>query len=239
MTTDEDLASVQEDWTEALTELLATWEPISATQRADLVEQVRDAVAAGSLVALAGLALDTDDPADELALAMETLAEAAAEQMADEAAAQGVTVAAGVVDAVALGVIATTMAGLLGAGLAVAAGIEALRLATPGRSADDVAEGVDEHLASLGEGHLSAHLGGALSAAQVRGRLATLEIAPVATWEATEVNDRNRCEPCAEEDGTVFDTLDEAWVDYGTGTYIGCQGRWRCRGTIAATWGED
>lgn len=233
-----DLAQVQEDWEQALADLLDAWGPISDDQRTDLVAQVRDAVAAGDLAALAALTVDTGDAEDELAAAMEDLADAAAEQMADEAALQGVAVAAGAADVAALGVLAAAMTGLLGAGLAVAAGTEALRLATPGRSADDVADGVDDHLAALTDGHLVTHLGGALSAAQIRGRLATLEIAPVASWVADEVNDRNRCGPCADEDGTEFATLDEAWVDYGNGTYINCDGRWRCRGSISATWDE-
>ena len=238
MSVEDDLAQVQEDWEEALDDLLVTWEGISDDQRVDLVDQVRDAVAAGDLVALVALTVDTGDAEDELSTAMEDLAELAAQGMADEAAAQGVAVAAGVADVAALGVLATTMAGLLGAGLAVAAGIEALRLATPGRSADDVAEGVDEHLSSLTDGHLRAHLGGALSAAQMRGRLATLEVAPVAEWSADETLDRNTCQPCRDEDGTEFETLDDALVDYGMGSYTYCEGRWRCRGQIVATWDE-
>lgn len=234
-----DLDQVQQDWEEALADLIERWGPISDDQRGDLVDQVRDAVASGDLTALAALTVDTGDAEDELTSAMEDLADAAAQQMADEAAEQGIEAAAGVADAAALAAIATTMTGLLGAGLAVAAGMEALRLATPGRSAKDVAADVEAHLVSLSDAHLLAHLGGALSAAQIRGRLATLEIAPVAAWEASEVNDRNRCGPCGDEDGTEFATLEEAWVDYGTGTYIRCEGRWRCRGTIVATWDED
>lgn len=233
-----ELAEVQEDWEAAVAELVEQWESISADQRAALVAQVRDAIDGGDVEALASLGVDTEDAADELAAAMGDLADQSAGQMAAEAAAQGVKVAAGTVDAAALAAIATAMAGLLGASLAVAAGMEALRLATPGRSADDVAAGVDEHLALLSTAYLVTHLGGALSAAQVRGRFATLEIAPVARWEATEVNDHNQCEPCAEIDGTEYATLDEAWVDYGSGTYLYCEGRWRCRGTIVATWDD-
>lgn len=232
-----DLDEVQEEWEEALADLLDTWGPISDAQRADLVAQVRDAVDSGDIDALADLGLDTTDAADELAAAMEDLAGSAAQQMADTAAAQGVEVAAGTVDAAALASIAAVIAGLLAAGLAVSAGLEALRLATPGKSGDDVAQGVDDHLSSLSDSYLAAHLGGALSAAQARGRFATLEVAPVASYRSDESNDdRNRCGPCEAEDGTEFATLDEAWAAYGNGTYVECEGRWRCRGAVTASW---
>jgi hypothetical protein len=235
---DDDLAQVQEDWEQALADLMDRWGQVSEDQRADLVEQVRDAVAAGDLAALATLSVDTGDAEDELTAAMTDLAEVAAQQMADEAAAQGAETAAGVAETAALAAVAGAMVGLLGAGLAVSAGMEALRVATPGRTADEVAVDVETHLAALSDSHLAAHLGGALSAAQIRGRLATLEIAPVAAWEASEINDRNRCGPCSDEDGTEFKTLDDAWEVYGSGTYIFCEGRWRCRGTIVATWDD-
>lgn len=235
----EELEQVQADWEEALEALLADWEPITATQVDELVDQVRDAIADSDYSALAALEVDTDDAEDVLVAAMEDLAATAAQQMADTAADQGVTVAAGVVETAALVAVAAPVAVMLGAGLAIAAGAEAVRIATPGRTADEVADGVQEHLESLTDAHLRMHLGGALSAAQNKGRFATLEIAPIAHYEASEHNDTNTCGPCHQEDGAEFDTLADALLVYGAGGYSGCLGRQRCRGTVVASWDED
>lgn len=235
----EELDEVQADWEQALEALLNDWVPITAAQRDDLVDQVRDAIEAGDYPALAALEVDTEDAEDTLLTAMEDLAETAAQGMADAAAAQGVETAAGVVETAALVALAAPIVVMLGAGLALSAGQEAIRVATPGRTADDVADLVEQHLLSLTDAQLQQHLGGALTAAQNRGRLATLEVAPIAAYEASEVNDSNRCSPCSVEDGTVFDTLADALAVYGNGGYDGCLGRQRCRGTVTAVWDED
>ncbi|MGW4856962.1 hypothetical protein ACWEPZ_37700, partial [Streptomyces sp. NPDC004288] len=68
------------------------------------------------------------------------------------------------------------------------------------------------------------------------GRVAVLEAAPTATYTASEVNDANRCGPCAEIDGTEFSGLDAVRAAYGAGPYRLCQGGIRCRGTVVARW---
>ena len=233
-----DTDQLQEDWASALEELLADWEQISRDQRDELVDQVRAAIDDDDWSALAALNADTSEADDVLAAAMIALAETAAEGMATEAAAQGVSVAAGTVDAAELGAYAATVTALLAGGLALAAGAEALRVLRPGVEASVVAEHVREHLDGLSDAYLTERLGGALSAAQNTGRFATLAVAPVAVWEASEANDVNTCGPCDAIDGTEFPTIDAAIAVYGLGGYPGCLGRWRCRGTVTANW-ED
>lgn len=232
----EELDEVQDDWESAVEDLLAEWEDVAADQVDELVAQVEDAVAAGDLLVLAALTVGTGAAVTALTAAMTALAVLAAKGMADAAGAQGVDVEPGEVDQVWVDDTAEVVAELLGDGLATSAGQEAVRLATPGTDAAVVADGVSAHLTSLTDTHLRVHMGGALSAAQNRGRFATLAIAPVATYEATEVNDPNRCGPCGVEDGYTFATLDEALAVYGNGGFPGCEGRWRCRGTVVATW---
>lgn len=234
-----ELDEVQADWEEALEQLLTDWEDISSAQRADLVEQVRDAIDLDDFSALAALEVDTGDAEDLLLAAMEDLASTAAEGMAAAAAVQGVETAAGTVETTLLVALAAPITVMLGAGLALSAGQEAIRIATPGRTADEVADLVEQHLLALTDAQPRQHLGGALTAAQNRGRIATLEVAPIAAYEASESNDTNTCSPCSVEDGTVFDTLADALAVYGNGGYDGCLGRQRCRGTIVATWDED
>jgi len=235
---DEELAEVQADWQAALKELLADWGPVAAAQKRSLVKQIRAAIDADDIEALAALSVDTGDAEDTLTLALQDLAASAAQQMADTAENQGVTVDPGVVDPDTLGTYSATAAGLLAAGLAIAAGQEALRRATPGRTGDEVADEVAAHLASLSDAYLTAQLGGALSAAQNQGRFATLVIAPVATYVASEANDGNTCDACEAEDGTEFATLDEAMSVYGCGGYPDCAGGPRCRGTVVAQWDQ-
>lgn len=232
----EDPTVRQGDWADALEQLLADWDSISVDQRAEVVDQVRDAIADEDLSALAALSADPQDAEDTLTAAMEDMAALAAETMSAEAAAQGVTVAAGTADAALLAAVAATAAAILAGGLALAAGAEALRVWRPGADPDDVADHVRQHLNGLSDAHLTERLGGALTMAQNHGRAATLQAAPTATYTASEANDINTCGPCADIDGTEFDDLDAALDVYGLGGYPGCLGRWRCRGTLEATW---
>jgi hypothetical protein len=111
-----------------------------------------------------------------------------------------------------------------------------------GQAAADAADAVDAFLASLSENSLRDQLGAALTAAQNHGRVSVLAAAPQAAQErviykATEVLDKNTCQSCRKEDGTVFDTLADAEAAYPTGGYANCEGFARCRGTVIALWG--
>lgn len=228
--------AIEQDHTTALDELLAAWAAAQAAQVTALVDQVAAAVAAGDTTALATLAVDRGPAAEVLATAMVMMAGVGAAQVVAEAAAQGVTVAAPAVDEEAVTELAATVAALMGSATADAAGREALRVWTPGRTGDEVGALVREHMESLTDAWPREQLGGALWTAQAHGRIAVMEAAPVATYASSEVLDRATCQPCREIDGTVFDDLAAAVAAYAMGAYIGCLGRLRCRGILIATW---
>lgn len=232
-----DPAAIQEAWQDALDALLADWESdVADGWRQNLADQIRQAIQDGDLEALAALTLDSAAAAALLTAAMLALADTSADQMAAEAASQGVTVEPPPADEGALAAVAVVVATLLGVWLAGAAAREALRLATPGADAAEVAAAVLAHLAGLSPRFLQDQLGAALSQAQASGRFGVLHVAPEARYQATEVLDAGTCGPCREIDETVFDDLAAAEAAYGTGSYIYCQGGIRCRGTVIALW---
>ncbi|GAA3251631.1 phage portal protein family protein [Nonomuraea helvata] len=228
--------AIQSLWQEALDTLIAAWVAVSQAWRDALADQVKTVVDAGDLPSLARMELDTGDAEQLLTDAMTDLAAASAEQMAAEAAAQQVEVEPPPVDEDHLGAIAAALSVLLAAWLAGAAAREALRLAVPGVGGDQVANAVIEHLEGLSDAFLREQLGGALSTAQMAGRIAVLEAAPPARYQGLEVLDSNTCGPCRDVDGRLFDGLGEAKAAYAPGGYIDCQGRLRCRGTVIAIW---
>jgi hypothetical protein len=108
----------------------------------------------------------------------------------------------------------------------------------PGESGAAVAALVKDHLASLSDSFLRDQVGGAMSTAQNYGRAAVLEVAPEATYSASEILDKNTCVPCEELDGTEFADLAAARAAYASGGYVDCEGRLRCRGVIVALWND-
>jgi hypothetical protein len=160
--------------------------------------------------------------------------------MVGEAERQGVTISGAIsVGLERLAELARTVARLLASGLADAAGREAMRVWAPGRTPDEVADLVTEHLEGLSEAYLRDQIGGALSAAQSAGRIAALREAPEATYLASEILDRNTCKPCREIDGTEFESLEAADAAYPMGIYFACLGGPRCRGQVIAIWNEE
>jgi hypothetical protein len=233
-----DPAAIQQAWQEALDGLLADWQDISADWRADLGEQIEQALEDGDLEALAAMTLDSTAAAALLTAAMLALAGTAADQMAAEAESQGVQVEAPPADEETLGAVATAIAVLLAVWLAGAAAREALRLAVPGAAAGAVAAAVVAFLAGLSDRFLKDQLGAALSQAQASGRFAVLHDVPVAEYVSSEVLDSSTCGPCRDVDGTTFADLDAAEAAYGNGSYIHCEGGIRCRGTVIALWND-
>lgn len=237
---DNDLQQVQDDWEAALAALLAVWAGVTAAQRAELAAQVQALVDAGNVAGLAALTATSDQGAAVLTAALTAMATTAAATAAAEAAAQGVEVGAVGIAAGDLAIVAAAVAGLLAAGLATAAGKEAVRLFYPGASGEEVAAGVTTHLEGLSDAYLREQLGGALTRAQNVGRLTAFQAAeavnPQVQYSASEVLDKNTCKPCRAIDGTVFDAWINAWDSYAGGSYRGCLGGVRCRGTVVATW---
>lgn len=271
-----DAAANDRVWTDALDQLAADWDDLSAAQRDDIRAQVEQAVAAGDPAALADVQPDSADAAATLTDAITGLLLVGAALLVIEALAQGVRIpgvphlddparkrwAAGALtdwDRAALGNLvitverqawvdgyAHTTATTLAQGYGSAAAREALRVwgdpppqatvAQETETAQQVAEAVDRYLAGLSKGTLQAELGGAMTMALNTGRVALLDFAPVATYHASETLDRSTCQPCKDEDGTVFPDLAAAHEAYPTGGYRDCEGRLRCRGTLIATW---
>ena len=235
----------REDWEDRLDALLADWEQVTEDQRAELLEQVRDAVVGAAPADLAALSASSGAAATLLEAALVSQAEAAGERMVETAEEQGVTITAAAVAGVLAADLAATAAvtaALLAAGLAASAAREAMRVWAPGMSADEVVSRVREHLEGLSDASLRTELGGALWAAEGEGKFATLEQAEEdgvgANWyEAVEERDRNVCIQCSDVNGERFDTLRDARESYPHGGYFGCLGTIRCRGTVEPHWG--
>ena len=248
----DDLEDVRADFEQALASLTATWDAVESRWITDLEQQIETAVDAGDTAALATLTVDSTGAEGALRRALGTMAAQAASRMVAEAAAQGVTIAVPetapeLANSAAspwraafggeLAGVAAATAALLASGMAASAGREALRLARPGVSGRSIAGQVAEFLRGLAGWFRRDQLGGALHRAQNAGRFAAIAAGPPdPIITSTEVHDANRCDPCAEIDGTEFPSQAEAEAAYGTGGYIHCQGGTRCRGTIVASW---
>lgn len=240
--TEVDLAQVQADWQAALTEVLAQWEDITAAQREQLMQQIQVAVDADNPSQLGNMVVTTSTATALLMAAMIALAAAGAAALIAEAAEQGVHLQPGQAEAEELAKIAAVTADLLGDGLANAAGREAVRHYHPTAVGSEVAQAVDNHLASLSDAFLRDNLGGALSRAQAAGRISTLLLAPEASMYSSEILDTAICKPCRQVNGKFLGLSSEmVQVDrlYPNGQYIACLGGVRCRGQVVAVWRPD
>lgn len=76
--------------------------------------------------------------------------------------------------------------------------------------------------------------------AHAQGRADATRAMPRARrYYASELLDRNTCGPCSLVDGVEYETLEAGEEDYPGGTYIGCEGGERCRGTLVAVWDTE
>lgn len=240
---DIDVTPVQEAWQAQLDKLMGEWGTVTAAQRAELREQITEAVDAGDVAALTALSVSSVAAAELVAGYMATLADRAAERVVREAVEQGVDgVEPKTPEPSVLERLATATAAMLAAGLALAAGREAVRVQSPAMSGVQVADAVDQFLAAQSDATARTELGGALTGAQNAARVETFRAAPVAALYANEKNDPSTCKNCAEidgrfiglsDDGTVMDEVDRL---YPMGGYVDCLGRSRCRGTITGVW---
>jgi hypothetical protein len=233
-----DPESLDQAWTDTVTDLLKNWSKISRTQRQEITDQIAAAVDDDSIDGLAALAVDSTDAAEMLATAMLAMARDAATEMKDEASKQGVSVSGEEIDETRLTSVAAAVATIIAAGLAGAAGREALRVWAPGQSGSDVADQVDDHMRSLSDSYLKDQLGSAVSAAQNHGRQAVMTAAPPAKYFASEVLDTATCKNCREIDGEQFEDMAAAEQAYVSGGYTECLGRLRCRGIVVAVWDD-
>jgi HK97 family phage portal protein len=236
-----ELAQLQANWERALDDVSADWETnVLPAQYDEAVMRVRDAIDAGDLAALATLAVSSTAAAGILLDAMSVLGAEATIQAGHEAVTAGAIAAteAPIVPAPVehYEAMATVVAAALAGGVALSAIGAAVRFAGPGVSGELVAERVRGHLDSLTDAQPRLWLGGALTMAQNRARLAAFRVLPEATYYASEENDRNTCGPCDRIDKKLLGSLDEAEELYPNGGYRKCDGGIRCRGTFVAKW---
>lgn len=232
-----DLSKMQEDWDASLTKLLADFDAINEKWTNDLLLQIREMAASGSLLQLLDLSLDSSSAAEMLEAAMVALNEGAAHKVVDEAHDQGRDILPAYTRRNELSVLSQVIMQQLAKEVALSAGREAVRVSGSATSPDEVAAAVRKHLEALSESRPRTQLGGALTAAQNSGRMATLLSAPEAAYYASEVLDKNTCEFCAAVNKRwLGNDLSQALRLYPRAGYIDCKGGIRCRGTIVAVW---
>jgi hypothetical protein len=201
---------------------------------------VHDALDSGDLAQLA--AYGTPEEllgAHVLEDALTTLSSTAADLVVGEARKQGATVRTGTPDHGLLRGMATAAAGVLSRGLVLTGLREVMRVVRPGIDVREVTSVVRATVTGTPMAGAGPVLAGLLSRAQSEGRYATMVAAPTAKYYATERYDKNTCNPCGKIDGKELPTLDAAMTAYGTGPYLYCEGKWRCRGTYVAIWPES
>jgi phage portal protein BeeE len=236
---DVDLSGMDDDWQDIVDGLLAKWPGILDDQYTELGRQVRAAIDAGDLEALLELTTPDAGAADTLTLALLAAALSGATAVQREADEQGVDVGTRMPERAEVETRAAVVTGFLGAGLAITAGTEAMRVNSPGMDGEAVAAAVREHLDGLSDARFKASLAAAVTAAQNEGRFETLAAAPAATYFASEQLDDATCAPCRKVEGTMYESLVDAREDYPTAGYRQCLGTIRCRGTIVAIWSTE
>lgn len=236
-----DYAQIQAQWEQAKADLLAQWPDAAQPVIDQLAAQAEAAAQADDLGSLGTLTVSAGVIAAVALLLGGTgvgLAVEAAAGVVAEAANQGVTISApDEPGADRVRQTAGAVAAVIAAGYAAGAARAALQIA--GSDPVTVRAAVESHLTDLGtsaNGLVGDNVGALLSAAQHAGRLAVLEAAPAARYQAVEVNDKSRCQPCAGIANRIFDTLDEALTYYPAIGYSACAGGGRCRGFLAPIW---
>lgn len=250
---DDEMRQAQEDSAAALLALLAAWPLLAGPLTAALTAGATAAVGAGTLGALSNLTVP-DDVVDNIASAvtqtMVSLGATAADRARDNIGRQGAAVDMPTLDTAELRQHAEAATGLIVAGYRSAAARAALNAAGPGVDPDQVGQAVQQALDDLTEtattqqqgqrrGFVAGELDSALHTAVHWGRVAVFggldALGVPVTWWADESNeDRNRCRPCAEINGTEFPSLAAAIAAYPAGKHVGCLGRQRCRGHLRA-----
>ena len=236
-----DHEATQDAWERLVDRVVAEWGTVSAAQRAELLAQIETAVDDGDLAGLSALSVDTEAAALLLGRYLEEMAEQAADKVVDEAMRQGVDGVDPVVPQEGvLAELAGVTAAMIGAGMALAAGREAMRVQSAGMSGRQVADQVAQYLVGLTPPR--AELGGALTGAQNQARIETFRSGPVAALYADERMDGNTCQNCREIDGRFIGltsdgvTMPEVERMYPAGGYVDCLGRSRCLGTVSGVW---
>lgn len=238
-----DLSELDAQHQQAADQLAADYaEQITPDQRAQLIQQIKEAIAAGTIGALGSLIIDYLAARALILAAMLAYGNTAAQQAVKEAKRQGVTIHPVAPASTALEGLAETTAATMASELATSAGREAARYAggatTP--DAEEVATHVETFLHGLSTASTKTHLAGALAAAGNQARHGTFTAGPRCELISSEIRDSSTCVPCRDIDGHSFGFSDDASAAaaasaaYPTSGYIGCEGGERCRGALIA-----
>jgi 2'-5' RNA ligase len=244
-----DFIRMQETWTDAVDAAWAAIQPIREEQLSSLTEQVFNAAQTDDLDALTSLSLEDGSIQAVLFEHMTRAANEAGMAQQIEAEEQGVTVPdwsleENLTAAIGLSLlqsISEVTAKVINTSFIQSAIRRALSLiGRPQISPEEIREEVEAHLEALSEAGPRESIGGAITAAQNEGRRTVLAAAPEASqYVASEILDRNVCQPCRQVDGTTYETLADATEQYPSGGFRNCLGGVRCRGTIVAVWDEE
>lgn len=231
-----DFQALQATFLAATARLKRRWADVTAQQIDNLVAQVQAAQSVEDLATITLPPAGADVLAAEL---VEVMHDGIASAQA-EAAHQGVTLPAPdrSIGQAAIEARSRATAALLARSLADSAASKAVSIDSASVTGDQLAQQVREHLEGLVGATQDYELAGAVTQAQNEGRMAVIATAPAARIYASELNDSNECEFCAQVDGTEYASLADARRDYGSGHYVGCLGGNRCRGTLVAVYGE-
>jgi hypothetical protein len=235
------LDAVQSSYETALAELLSRWPALAGAQVLAILDQIESLVGAGNVAGLLGIAVSSIEAAAVLEQAMLDLGNEAGAQVVAEAVAQGLSESdlhATPPERLLTAQSAQVYAGMLATFLIGSAIGETMRVWLRGRSPRDVRSDVAAHLDMLTPAYPELVLGGALTQAQHDGRWRTMLGGPEAALYADEVLDKNTCAPCRDVNrkwiGNASDTSPS--LVYPVAGYVGCLGRWRCRGQVCAVW---
>lgn len=236
-----DLDAVQTSYETSLDNLLRRWLDLSGVQIEHILDQIEQHASAGDVVALLNISVSSTEAAAVLERAMRDLGDEAGAQVVAEAVKQGLDegdLHATPIDRLRTAQSAQVYAGQLAAFLVGSAIGEAMRVWGRGRTGAEVRGDVAVHLGTLTDAYPRLVLGGALTQAQHDGRWGTMLGGPEAALYADEVLDKNTCRPCAEINrkwiGNASDSMPS--LTYPVAGYVGCLGRWRCRGQVVAVW---
>jgi hypothetical protein len=234
-----DSQQLQDDYEQAVEEAKTAWEQAAGPLIAALAAATAAEVAAGMLVGLGSLAL-----APSVTVGLTSAVTAVMLRLAQRTARQTAQVLPGAVPqlpataADRVRQLAQATTDLIVSGYTSGAARVALAQAGPDADVARIEQAVAEHLTGLSQvkdsGLVADRLAAGMSTVQGVSLLAVYEGLPADTrYVANEINDSNRCKPCADVDGHEYDTLADAAVDYPNGArYIRCLGLDRCRGVI-------
>lgn len=206
-------------------------------QIADLEKQIAEANSALDTLA----AIETDPiHADAIQSAMVDMMNVGSKSAVEEAVSQGKSVALPDLTALvgSLSDRAKAIDMILAKALSQAAANKAVQVTGPTVDPSEVARKVGEYLSELSDSYLESQMNGALQQAMNTGRAAVMSDADPSGIYSSELLDTNTCDECTAIDGTQYDNMDDAMVDYPTGGYVDCAGGPNCRGTLVATYGE-